>query len=55
MDAPPKFVLDTVKETVTTAQQTWPGIIRAVGLPEELRQRLYRHWGGLSELLRIKS
>ena len=54
MDAPSKFVLDIVKETVTTAQKTWPGIIREVGLPEDMRERLYRHWGGLSGLLRMK-
>ncbi len=54
MDAPPKFVLDIVKETVTIAQKAWPGIIREVGLPEDIRNRLYRHWDGLSELLRIR-
>ena len=54
MEAPPKFVLDTVKETVTTARKEWPGIIREVGLPENMRERLYGYWGGLSELLRIK-
>src|SRR4029077_5068064 len=26
--APPKFVLDIVKETVITAQKAWPGILR---------------------------
>ena len=54
IDAPPKFVLDIVKETVTTARKEWPGIIREVGLPKNIRDRLYRYWGGLSELLRIK-
>ena len=54
MEAPPKFVLDIVKETVTTARKEWPGIIREVGLPEDMRERLYRHWGRLSDLLRIK-
>jgi serine/threonine-protein kinase HipA len=54
IDAPPKFVLDIVKETVTTAQKEWPGIIREVGLPENIRDRLYRYWGGLSDLLRVK-
>ena len=54
MDAPPKFVLDVVKETVTTARKEWPGIIREIGLPENMGDRLYRHWGGLSELLRIR-
>ena len=53
MDAPSKFVLDIVKETVTTAQKTWPGIIREVGLPENMRERLYGSWGGLTTLLRI--
>jgi len=53
MDAPPKFVLDIVKETVTTARKEWPGIILEVGLPEDIRDRLYRHWGGLSDLLRM--
>jgi len=54
IDAPPKFVLDIVKETVTAAQKEWPGIIREVGLPENIRDRLYRYWGGLSNLLRLK-
>ena len=54
MEAPPKFVLDIVKETVTTARKEWPGIIREVGLPESMRDRLYRHWDGLSDLLRIR-
>ena len=53
MDAPPKFVLDIVKETVTTARKEWPGIIREVGLPDNFRDRLCRYWGGLSDLLRI--
>ncbi len=54
MEAPPKFVLDIVKETVTSARKAWPGIIRDIGLPENMRDRLYRHWGGLSDLLRIR-
>lgn len=54
MEAPPKFVLDIVKETVTTARKEWPGIIREVGFPENMRDRLYRFWGGLSALLRIR-
>jgi serine/threonine-protein kinase HipA len=54
IDAPPKFVLNIVKETVTSAQKQWPGIIREVGLPENIRNRLYHYWGGLSDLLRIK-
>lgn len=54
IDAPPKFVLDIVKETVTAAQKEWPGIIREVGLPENIRERLYRYWSGLSDLLRIR-
>ena len=54
MDAPPKFVLDVVKETVTTAQKEWPGIIREIGLPENMRDHLIRHWGALSDLLRIR-
>ena len=53
MEAPPKFVLNTVKETVATAGKEWPGIIREVGLPENMRERLYGYWGGLSGLLRI--
>ena len=53
MEAPPKFVLETVKETVANARKEWPGIIREVGLPENMRERLYGYWGGLSELLRI--
>ena len=54
IDAPPTFVLDIVKETVTAAQKEWPGIIREVGLPENIRERLYRYWSGLSDLLRIR-
>jgi len=54
MEAPPKFVLDTVKETVAIARKEWPGIIREVGLPENMRERLYGYWAGLSELLRIR-
>jgi len=54
MEAPPKFVLDIVRETVTGARKEWPGIIREVGLPEDMRDRLYRHWGGLSDLLQIR-
>jgi serine/threonine-protein kinase HipA len=53
IDAPAKFVLDTVKETVATAQATWPEIIREVGLPQDIRAGLYRHWNRLSNLLRI--
>jgi serine/threonine-protein kinase HipA len=53
MEAPQKFVLDIVKETVTTAQKRWPGIIREVGLPENMRDRLHQYWGGLSGLLKI--
>jgi serine/threonine-protein kinase HipA len=55
MEAPPKFVLDTVNETVTVARKAWPGIIRQVGLPEDMRDRLYGYWRGLSGLLRIST
>ena len=54
MEAPPKFVLCIVKETVAAARKEWRGIIRETGLPENVRDRLYRHWGGLSNLLRVK-
>ena len=53
MEAPPKFVLDTVKETVAVARKAWPALIREVGLSEDMRDRLYNYWRGLSELLRI--
>jgi serine/threonine-protein kinase HipA len=53
MEAPPKFVLDTVKETVATASKKWPETIQEVGLPENMRERLYGYWRGLSDLLRI--
>ena len=53
MEAPPKFVLDTVKETVAIARKTWPALVREIGLPEDMRERLFRYWGGLSEMLRI--
>ena len=52
--APIRFVLDIVKETVAAAQEKWPGMIRELDLPEDIRERLYLHWGGLSGLLRIK-
>lgn len=54
MEAPPKFVMDTVKETVATARKEWPAIIRDIGLPEDMRDRIFGYWAGLSELLRIK-
>jgi hypothetical protein len=54
MEAPPKFVLDIVKETLTSARKEWAGIIREVGLPEDMRDRLYRYWGGRSDLLRAR-
>ena len=53
MEAPPKFVLDIVKETVTSARKAWPALIREIGLPEDMRDRLRSHWHGLSALLRI--
>ena len=53
MEAPPKFVLDVVKQTVATARKEWPGITREVGLPENMRERLYGYWRGLSEFRRI--
>lgn len=54
MEAPPKFVLETVKETVTTARKEWPGLVREIGLPEDIRERLYGYWGSLSDLLRVR-
>jgi serine/threonine-protein kinase HipA len=54
MEAPPKFVLDVVKQTVAAARKEWRGIVREIGLPENMRDRLSGYWGGLSELLRIK-
>lgn len=54
IDAPPKFVLDVVKETVAAAQKAWPGKIREVGLPENMRDHLYRYWDGLTDLLRLR-
>ena len=54
MEAPSKFVLDTVKETVATARKKWPEIIQEVGLPENMRERLYGYWGALSGLLQIR-
>jgi len=54
MEAPTKFVLDAVKETVATAQKEWPEIIREVGFPENMRDRLLSYWSGLSDLLRIR-
>jgi len=53
MEAPTKFVRDTVKETVATARKVWPGLVMEIGPPKDLRERLYRYWAGLSDLLRI--
>ena len=53
MEAPPKFVLDIVRETVTAAGKAWPGMIRESGLPKNMRDRLRSYWGGLSGLLRM--
>ena len=52
MDAPPKFVLGIVRETVAAARKEWPAILREAGLPADMRERLHAHWGGLSGLLR---
>ena len=54
MEAPTKFVLDAVKETVATARKEWPAIIREIGFPENMRDRLFSYWSGLSDLLRIR-
>ena len=54
INAPPKFVLEIVKETVAKAQGVWPGIIREPTLPENFRNCLYQYWSGLSALLRLK-
>ena len=53
MEAPPKFVLDIVQETVANARKAWPALVHDVGLPEEMRERLRGHWRGLATLLRI--
>ena len=53
MEAPPKFVLGIVRETVAAARKEWPAILREAGLPADMRERLHAHWGGLSGLLRI--
>ena len=54
MEGPPKFVLGIVNETVAAARAEWPRIMREVGLPADMRERLEAHWGGLSGLLRIE-
>ena len=53
MEAPPGFVLEIVRETVSVAQKSWPGIIREIGFPENMREQLFHHWRRLSELLRL--
>ena len=53
IDAPPKFVLNIVQETVANARKTWPALIRETGLPEDMREHLRSHWRGLTTLLRI--
>jgi serine/threonine-protein kinase HipA len=55
IEAPPKFVLDVVKDTVAAARKAWPALIRELGLPEDMRDRMRKHWRGLSVLLRIGS
>jgi serine/threonine-protein kinase HipA len=55
MEAPPKFVLDVVKQTVATARMEWHAIIREAGLPKNMRDRLSGYWATLTELLRIRS
>ena len=54
-EAPAKFVLGIVRETVAAAQQAWPALVRESGLAIDMRERLNRHWAGLSEPLRIRS
>ena len=54
MEAPAKCVLETVRETVAIARKEWPGIIREIGLPENMRDRLYRYWDRHSEPLRMR-
>jgi serine/threonine-protein kinase HipA len=54
IDASPKFVMDVVRETVAAARTEWPPIVREGGLPENIRDPLYRHWDRLSDLLRIR-
>ena len=53
MEAPPGFVLEIVRETVNVAQKSWPGIIREISFPENMREQLFHHWRRLSELLRL--
>ena len=53
MEAPPGYVLDVVRETVASARDGWPGLVHELGLPEDLRDGLERHWRSLSGLLRI--
>lgn len=55
MNAPSKFVLDVVNETVKSAQEKWPELISELELPKSMQDRLYRHWNSLSELLRIRA
>ena len=54
-EAPARFVLGIVRETVAAAQQAWPALVRESGLAIDMRERLNRHWAGLSEPLRIRS
>jgi serine/threonine-protein kinase HipA len=53
MEAPPKFVLDIVEETVANARKAWPALILEGHLPEDMRDRLRSHWRGLAAPLRI--
>lgn len=53
MEAPPKFVLDVVREAVSAARDAWPRLLDDDGFPVKMRKRLGQHMGKLSGLLRV--
>ena len=54
MEAPPKFVLEVVRETVASARREWPAMLREIDLPQNMRDSLHGYWHGLSTILQIK-
>jgi serine/threonine-protein kinase HipA len=53
MEAPPKFVLDVVRETVSAAREAWPRMLEDGEFPVKMRKRLFQHMGKLSGFLRV--
>lgn len=54
INAPPKYVLEVVRDTVAAAQEKWPDVIKQCGLPAPFHKRLREHWRTLSPILQGK-